>query len=149
MACVKLSLTLGAIAAAAFMLVSPSAFAADAPSSDIVKTAQISVELRNMRVEKAGEVYRFTHDRAFVETAGVGATLTQGQVCFLSGLCSGKPIEYRLEAKGEYVIRDAVLEPLGDEEQFAFTYQGEDDNGRAVNLFFRITVKGDSYEIVQ
>ena len=149
MARVKLGLTFGVAATAALILVSHGALASDDSSSEVVKTAQISVELRNMRVVKTGEVYRFTHDRAFIETAGVGATLTQGQVCFLSGLCTGKPIEYRLEPNGEYVIKDAVLEPLGAEEQFAFTYQGEDDNGRAVNLFFRITVKGDSYEMAQ
>lgn len=149
MARVKLGLTSGAGVVAALMLAGPSALAAEATSAETVKTAQISVELRNMRVVKTGEVYRFTHDRAFVETAGVGATLTQGQVCFLSGLCTGKPIEYRLEPNGEYVIKDAVLEPLGAEEQFAFTYQGEDDNGRAVNVFFRITVKGDTFEMAQ
>lgn len=145
---VKLGLALGLIAAAVCL---PGRFAlgTDDPSPEVVKTARISVELRNVRIEKTGEVYRFTHDRAFVETAGVGATLTQGQVCFLSGLCKGNPVEYRLEPKGEYVIKDAVLQPLGAEEQFAFTYQGEDDNGRAVNLFFRVNVKGDTYEVVQ
>lgn len=108
---------------------------------------QIAVELRDMRVEQAGEAYRFVHDRAFIESAGVGVTLTQGQVCFSSGICNGKAVEYRIEPNGTYVIEDAVLQPLTPDEQFAFTYQGEDDNGRPVIVFFRVTVKGDTYEV--
>jgi len=111
------------------------------------RNAVIAVELRNMRIEKAGEVYRFVHDRAFVEQAGVGAVITQGQVCFSSGICQGKAVEYRVEPHGVYVITDAVLEPLGPEEQFAYTYQGEDDNGHPVLVIFRVSVKGDKYEM--
>ena len=100
-----------------------------------------------MRVEKAGEVYRFTHDRAFVEHGGVGVTLIQAQVCFSSGRCLGQPVDYRIEPNGELVNHDAVVEPVGDHETFAYSYTGEDDNGRRVLVLYQLRVWGDHYEV--
>lgn len=110
-------------------------------------TGSISVEIRNVRVEKTATSHRFVHDRAFVESGGVGVTLTQGQVCFGSGVCTGKPVKYRVEADKEFVLRNAVVEPLGAKETFAYTYSGKDDNGHAVFVLFRIEVSGEDYEV--
>ncbi len=82
-------------------------------------TASISVEIRNVRVEKTATSPRFVHDRAFVESGGVGVTLTEGQVCFSSGLCNGKPVFYRIEAIEAFVLENAVVEPLTPEETVA------------------------------
>ncbi|MSO75089.1 MAG: hypothetical protein EXQ99_08125 [Alphaproteobacteria bacterium] len=111
-------------------------------------TGHVSVEIRNMRVEKPASVYRFVHDRAFVEQGGVGVTLTQGQVCFSSGQCDGKPVQYRIEAKKEFVFFNAKLVPLGAEEIFAYSYTGKDDNGHAVYVLFRVAVSGDKYKVM-
>jgi hypothetical protein len=146
MARVKGGVALGLVAAAMLTHVCPAARASDS-LADAAQNAVIVVELQNMRVEKTGETYRFVHDRAFIERGGVGVTLTQGQVCFSSGICQGKPVEYRIEANGIYVIKDAELAPLGPEEVFAYTYQGQDDNGHPVYVFFRVTVSGDKYEL--
>lgn len=115
--------------------------------ADNGRTSRVSVEIRNMRVEKAGEVFRFTHDRAFVEHGGVGVTLTQAQVCFSSGRCIGQPVNYRIEPNGELVNPDAVVEPVGANETFAYRYSGEDDNGRQVLVLYQILVAGDRYEV--
>lgn len=111
-------------------------------------TGRVAIEIRNVRVEKLGQAFRFVHDRAFVERGGVGVTLTQGQVCFSSGLCNGQPVNYRIEANQTYVKEDAIVEPLGPEETFAYTYTGKDDNGHMVYLLFRIKVSGDRFEIM-
>lgn len=108
---------------------------------------RVAVEIRNVRVEKTAAAYRFVHDRAFVESGGVGVTLTQGQVCFSNGLCTGKPVNYRIEANREFVYEGAVVEPLGAEESFAYTYSGKDDNGHVVYVLFRIMVSGERYEV--
>ncbi len=110
-------------------------------------TASISVEIRNVRVEKTATSHRFVHDRAFVESGGVGVTLTEGQVCFSSGLCNGKPVNYRIEANEAFVLENAVVEPLTPEETFAYTYLGKDDNGHVVYVLFRNTVSGEDHEV--
>ncbi len=110
-------------------------------------SGRVSVELRNVRVEKTAVAFRFLHDRAFIESGGVGVTLTQGQVCFTSGVCNGQPVNYRIEANQSFVRENAVIEPLGPEETFAYTYSGQDDNGHVVYVIFRIVVNGDQYEV--
>lgn len=120
---------------------------AQASAASAGATGHVSVELRNMRVEKTATAYRFVHDRAFVETGGVGVTLTQGQVCFSNGQCTGKPVNYRIEAHKTFVLENAVVEPLGPKETFAYTYLGKDDNGHAIYVLFRIEVSGEDYEV--
>jgi len=131
------------------LLAGVAGWVASAPQSpaDDNRTGRLSVEIRNMRVEKAGEVFRFTHDRAFIEHGGVGVTLTQAQVCFSSGKCIGQPVDYRIEPNGELVNRDAVVEPVGAQETFAYSYKGEDDKGRPVLVLYEIRVAGDRYEV--
>jgi hypothetical protein len=133
----------------AVLLLGVIAWLASAPQApaDSGRISQVSVEIRNMRVEKAGEVFRFTHDRAFVEHGGVGVMLTQAQVCFSSGRCIGQPVNYRIEPNGELVNPDAVVEPVGANETFAYRYTGEDDNGRSVLVQYEIRVAGERYEV--
>ena len=139
-----LSIRLGAVLAA---LAVASGIGDDSGAAEREATGSIAVEIRNMRVEKSATAFRFVHDRAFVESGGVGVTLTQGQVCFSNGLCNGKPVNYRIEAKRDFVLENAVVEPLGPEETFAYTYTGKDDNGHVVYVLFRIVVSGDHYEV--
>ncbi len=138
----KLSTRLGAVLAviAAAPLMNSSL---DAAESGL--TGRIGVEVRNVRVERSANAFRFIHDRAFLETGGVGVTLTQGQVCFSNGQCQGKPVQYRIEANREFVFHNAEVEPLGANETFAYIYTGKDDNGHVVETKFRIVVSDDRF----
>ena len=142
---IGLSIRLG-VSLTAFGLAYGGGAPSDAAEGGVM--GRVAVEIRNMRVEKSANAFRFVHDRAFIETGGVGVTLTQGQVCFSSGQCIGKPVRYRIEAKKEFVFFNAEVEPLGAEEIFAYTYTGKDDNDHPVNVLFRIAVAGDKYQVL-
>ena len=79
--------------------------------------------------------HRFTQTRHFVESAGVGVTLTKGKVCVSSGKeCVEAEVTYRVNAGQKLSLQQhyVATETLPDEA--VVQYWGVDDNGNPVSV---------------
>ena len=86
----------------------------------------------------------YYHDRTFVESGGVGVTLTWGELCSLQSGCNSAVINRRVDANGQYSWSDNFYTNLNSEE-FTLTYTGVDDNGNLISVQGIVEVSGSSW----
>jgi len=85
--------------------------------------------------------HRYTHHRVFVESAGIGVTLTSGKVCVNHGKeCVSGKINYRIEANSEKSRRDQYVATKSIPDVATVEYDGIDDNGNAVHVEAELTL---------
>ena len=79
--------------------------------------------------------HRFTQNRRFLESAGVGVTLTRGKVCVDDGQeCVEADVTYRIDAGKELVQPNHYVATLKVPDRAVLQYWGTDDNGHPVTL---------------
>jgi len=103
------------------------------PAPDL--EAELSLEITNIRLsEKEGATY-YNYDITYVESNGVGVTITSGKACVQStGHCNEESMERRIEPKGRLTIPDKVFYTSFSSDELTLTYVGEDDNGNPVSV---------------
>ena len=100
-------------------------------------TKQASLEFA---VESVGYLFtdgrhRFTQNRRFTETAGVGVTLTRGRVCVDQGQeCVEANVTYRIDAGKELLQPNHFVATLNVPDRALVQYWGTDDNGHPVSV---------------
>lgn len=105
--------------------------------------AVLEARLADIRFELDGSQREFHHVREFVETSGVDAKLTMGQVCFSNGDCNVQPVNYSIPANGLLRLKDQYIMSLTEREFYVFTYTGRDANGNDIQLSFTLVVDDD------
>ena len=79
--------------------------------------------------------HRFTQNRRFTETAGVGVTLTRGRVCVDQGQeCVEADVTYRINAGKELIQPNHYIATLNLPDRALVQYWGTDDNGHPVSI---------------
>ncbi len=101
--------------------------------------ASKQAELR-IKIEPVGYLFtdgrhRFTQNRRFTESAGVGVTLTRGRVCVDQGQeCVEANVTYRINAGKELLQPNHYIATLNVPDRAMVQYWGSDDNGNPVTV---------------
>ena len=79
--------------------------------------------------------HRYTQNRTFTESAGVGVTLTLGKVCVDHGKeCVSGKVSYRVEPNSTASRRDQYVATKAIPDIATIVYTGTDDNGNPVTV---------------
>jgi len=79
--------------------------------------------------------HRYTHHRVFIESAGIGVTLTSGKVCVNQGKeCVSGKLNYRIDANSTKSRRNQYVATKSIPDVATVEYDGVDDNGNAVHV---------------
>ena len=79
--------------------------------------------------------HRFTQTRHFLESAGVGVTLTKGKVCVSSGKeCVEAEVTYRVNAGQKLSLQQHYVATEALPDKAVVQYWGVDDNGNPVSV---------------
>jgi hypothetical protein len=108
-------------------------------------SGKLSLGFSNVRYQWNAPYHYYYHDRTFVESGGVGVTLTWGKVCGQNGGCNSKAVDYRIEANDKLVLNNNYFNTIGASETFTLTYAGTDDNGNSVSVSEVVKVSGSSW----
>jgi hypothetical protein len=153
---------LGLTAAALGTLLAGGAVAAeDAAPATQAPIARLAVEFRDVEIERVSgedeaggatangvpDLFEFRHRRAFIESGGVGVTLTAGQVCWAADRCLSNAVSYRIDANGTLLVENQLIRATTPQQTFAYTYLGTDDNGHQVELSFKVLIDGPRFEV--
>lgn len=99
-------------------------------------------EKANLSLNMAGFTYsfqdgrhRYTHNREFSESTGVGVVITRGKVCVHSGEeCADALVNYRVDGSSKIVQQGHYVATERDTDTITLEYWGKDDNGNEFNL---------------
>jgi len=97
--------------------------------------------------EDEGWAHHYYHTRTFIESGGVGVTLTEGQVCLQSKLeCNPKvSVNYRIEGNNELIHENKRFWTTASSDIFTLTYWGADDNGYDIMISQRMCVNKENF----
>jgi len=116
--------------------------------SQTLPTAVLDLRFSGTVYSKVGIYTHYTHNRTFIETNGVGVTLTQGQVCYLTDPkgCDAKgAVSYRINANSNLIQINKNFDTSYATEKFTLTYWGTDDNGHAITVVQKMCVSGTTF----
>lgn len=108
--------------------------------------AELSMEISNVNYVWSSPQHYYYHDRVFVESGGVGVTLTWGEICFKSvGACNTATVNYKIEANSNLVLSNRDFYTSAASDIFNMTYTGIDDNGNLVSVSRVMSVSDSSW----
>jgi|GEM_PF-6810147 len=96
---------------------------------------ELKLDLSSFRftVERGRNTYY--HSRNYVESGGMGATLTRGKVCVENGkICVESAVQYRVEAGKTLTQPDHKVATTLDNDHITIEYWGSADNGEPVHV---------------
>lgn len=83
--------------------------------------------------------HRFTQQRRFTESNGVGVTLNKGQVCVANGSeCVEATVAYRINANDELVQVNHYVATKQLPDRATLHYWGIDDNGQRIEIHYEL-----------
>jgi hypothetical protein len=106
--------------------------------------AELSLIFSDTVYSKDGQDHVYTHKRTFTETNGVGVTLTEGQLCTLSGGCGNKgTVNYIID--NELIHTNKRFFTNQPSNEFTLKYWGTDELGNDVYIEQKMCVQGNSF----
>ena len=103
-------------------------------STPASKVGKVSLGFSNVRYDWSAPYHYYYHDRTFVESGGVGVTLTSGKLCSQVSGCKSYTINYKIKANSQLVLNNQNFYTEADSETFTLIYNGIDDNGKSVSV---------------
>lgn len=93
---------------------------------------------------------RYSHDRRFKETAGVGLHIYRGRICVRNGEeCADACVRYRVDAGSSLLQKGHhVATPL-DADRITMTYWARDDAGNQLRLEKELVTDGETIRETQ
>lgn len=109
--------------------------------------AVLAFELDEMKYELRSDGRNtYHHNRRFVETAGIGVTLTYGKVC-VEKSCEEAEVSYRIDPNSSLILAGHYVATLLPEDVVTFQYSGIDDAGHPVLVTRTLNVKGATFSL--
>jgi hypothetical protein len=113
------------------------------PSVDSQTPARLNLTLSDFVYSFEEGRHRFTHDRRFKESAGIGLFIYRGKVCVEDGTsCADACVRYRIEPGGSLTQRDHHFATPLDPDRITLQYWARDDAGHVMTLKQEIQTKG-------
>jgi hypothetical protein len=112
--------------------------------------ARVTLTLEDFSHEEVDGRHRFTHNRRFRETSGIGVTIYRGKVCVENGeTCADACVRYRVEAGGSLTQRGHHFATPLAEDSITLQYWARDDAGHELTFQRRIETAGGTVESVE
>ena len=109
--------------------------------------AELAFELDEMKYElRADGRNTYHHNRRFVETAGIGVTLTHGKVC-VEQSCEEAEVSYRIDPNSALILAGHYVATLLPADVITFRYSGVDDAGHPVVVTRTFNVNGATFSL--
>ena len=88
----------------------------------------------------------YHHNRRFVETAGIGVTLSRGEVC-VEQKCEEAEVRYRIDPNSSLVQVEHYVATLLPTDVITIRYSGVDDAGHPVVVTRTLSVNGAAFSL--
>ena len=109
--------------------------------------AALALELDEMVYELRDDGRNtYHHARRFVETAGIGVTLSRGVVC-VEERCEEAEVKCRIEPNSSLIQAGHYVATLLPTDVITIEYSGVDDAGQPVTVKRTLTVTGAEYSV--
>ena len=119
------------------------------PSVDSQTPARLNLTLSDFVYSFEEGRHRFTHDRRFKESAGIGLFIYRGKVCVEDGTsCADACVRYRIEPGGSLTQRDHHFATPLDPDRITLQYWARDDAGHVMTLKQEIQTKGRAATVI-
>lgn len=93
--------------------------------------------------------HRFTHNRRFKETAGIGLYIYRGKVCVEDAKsCADACVRYRIEPSGSLTQREHHFATPIDPDRITLQYWARDDAGNLFDLTREVRTSGQTATVV-
>lgn len=113
-------------------------------------SAVVALELSDFRHEMVDGRHRYTHQRRFVESAGVAATIKRGKICVQNGTeCVDALTNYALPANGEFVQPSSHFATPLPQDRITLEYWLADANGHELNLKLTVATDGETATVLE
>jgi len=108
--------------------------------------ASLSLDFSDVDYQFQGGSHIYFHTRTFTESNGVGAILTQGQICSQQAGCDPKgSVNYIINRDGQLIHTNKRFITPFSSNIITLTYWGTDDNGNPITVSNSMTVSGSTH----
>lgn len=120
------------------------------PSINADAPARVTLSLENFRHEIVDGRHRFSHDRRFRETSGIGLTIYRGKVCVENGeTCADACVRYRVEAGSSLTQQGHHFATPRTRDSITLQYWARDDAGHDITFQRRIETVDGQVEAIE
>lgn len=110
--------------------------------------ARLTLTMENFRYSFEDDRNRFTHDRRFKESSGIGVYIFRGKVCVEdAGVCADACVRYRIEPGGSLTQRGHHVATPIDPDRITIQYWGRDDAGNLLTIQKELRTSGQTIEV--
>jgi hypothetical protein len=114
------------------------------PNVESETPARLSLALENFSYSFEEGRNRYTHDRRFKETSGIGLYIYRGKVCVRDGEeCADACVRYRVEPGGSLTQRGHHVATEPDSDRITLQYWARDDAGHTFTIESEIVTEGE------
>lgn len=115
------------------------------PNVESATPARLSLALENFTYSFEEGRNRYSHDRRFKETSGIGAYIYRGKVCVSDGQeCADACVRYRVEPGGSLTQRGHHVATPEDADRITLQYWVRDDAGNTFTIEQEIVTDGET-----
>lgn len=119
------------------------------PSVDSVTPARLTLTLEDFSYSFEDGRHRFSHDRRFKESAGIGLYIYRGKVCVEDAqVCADACVRYRVEPGGSLTQRGHHIATPVDPDRMTLQYWARDDAGNTFTIRREIRTEGETVTVV-
>jgi len=113
------------------------------PSVESDTPAQLSLVLEDFRYSFEEDRHRYSHNRSFRESAGIGLFIYRGRICVEdAAVCADACVRYRVEPGGSLTQRGHHIATPVDPDRITLEYWARDDAGHRFKVEHEVTTDG-------
>lgn len=121
-----------------------------APDETISAEGSVTLTLDNFSYSFTEERHRYSHNRRFKETGGVGLYIYRGRICVAEGKdCADACVRYRVEPGGSLLQSDHHVATPNDPDRITLEYWARDDAGNKLTFTKVLETSGKDARVVE
>ena len=115
------------------------------PVENAAGPARLSLDFENFAYSFEEDRHRYTHNRRFRETAGVGLYIYRGKVCVEdASVCADACVKYRVDPGSSLTQRDHHVATPFESDRITLQYWARDDAGNLMTFTEEISTNGQT-----
>ena len=120
-----------------------------APDETIKAKGSVALTLDSFSYSFTDDRHRYSHNRRFKETGGVGLYIYRGRICVAGGKdCADACVRYRVEAGGSLLQSDHHVATPNDPDRITLEYWARDDAGNKLTFSKVLETSGQSATVL-
>ncbi len=118
------------------------------PDETIKAKGSIALSLDNFSYSFTEDRHRYSHNRRFKETGGVGLYIYRGRICVADGKdCADACVRYRVEPGGSLLQTDHHVATDQDPDHITLEYWARDDAGNKLTFSKILNTNGKTASV--